>query len=253
MKRRVWAAGLLLALLGASTAQAFPFLDDPGVVLALRRVAELLDAIHQAELVAHLRLQRSIRGVVRQLGFPTELFEAIGATLGSMKGIRREIEEMACSWPLSSRTLRLRDLYLSSRALCRPDVQLLWGSSEGRADEGLGEFRDYMSALSLNMAGTRAGAVAHWEDIFPGMEKASAQLRSSPGEANRDGAVALAGAGVVASSNSALETQELLVSELERTWERREERQRGNMGQFLLLSAAGKDPWAEGALREADR
>jgi hypothetical protein len=241
VRRRVLIIALVLLLL-APGARALGFIDDPSVVYALEVVNNLLKAIEDVELAAHLTLQGEIKNLVRKIGFPAELFEPLEKVVSSVKGIRQEIEEISCDWQFSRRTSVLKDLYLAPFRLCRESFQAIWGTSQGRWDSDLHEFQDYEGTLSANLIAERARGVAGWQDIFASIEHDSALLRRSPGEANRDEAVALAGAGLIAHSGSAIASQTLLVRELDREMERFDERKRSDMGRFLLLSLAGEDP-----------
>jgi hypothetical protein len=104
-----------------------------------------------------------------------------------------------------------------------------------------------VGVASTNVITARVEAEETWREIFPSLEEGTANLRVSPGEANRDEAVSLAGAGVVADSNSTVLTQTLLVEQLDREMDRREERKGLDMAAFTLLSVAGEDPWTQPA------
>jgi hypothetical protein len=241
-RRAAVAAGLVI-LLGVPRAQAFPFLDDPAVVYGLGIVNELLQAIERVELTIHLALETGVKGIVRDLGFPGDLFGELRQTLSQVKGIRDELAALSCGWRFSSRTASLRDLYFSPRLVCRRGFQAVWGASSFGPDRDLEEFRDYVGALSTNMISGRVDAAEAWREQFPAIEQGSALVRQSPGEANRDEAVALAGAGRIADSNSALATESLLLEEVEASAERENARRGLDLGRFVLLGTAGVDPW----------
>lgn len=250
MSARRTLAGVLLVALMASGARATPILDDPYTIALLKIVANILSTIQQIELAAQAAIQWRIDDVVSGYAFPGAVFQEIRQALDEVKGIRDEVEGISCGWRFSVRTGLLRDLYLRPLKLCRPTFQFVWGSGEEHWDRDLQEVQDYVGTLTANMVSERTEAEGSWRRIFPGMEKATGMLRLSPGEANRDEAVALAGAGVVADSNSALASHALLLAELEREMERFEERKALDMAEFVLLSVKGDDPLHHPPIRE---
>jgi hypothetical protein len=242
MKGRV-AGGVAVLILLASLAHALPFLDDPGVVYGLQIVSDLLKAIEQAELEAALTLQKGIRGVVADVGFPPSLFGELHETLSTVRGIRGEITSLSCAWNFSARTAFLRNLYLGFQSLCRREFEGVWGHPIGH-DSDLEEWHAYLGTLSTNMVSGRVDRVEGWRGLLPAMQKDSALTRVSPGEASRDEAVALSATALIADSNSAIKSQSLLLEQVEIAAERREERRGVDMTRFILTNAAGLDPWA---------
>jgi hypothetical protein len=234
---------LLVALLAAPSAGAFPFIDDPGVVYALQVVSQLLRSIEQAELATALVLQKDIRGLLADLAFPGALFAQLHETLSLVQGIRDEILSLACPWGFSARTSVLRNLYLSLGRLCRRDFEGVWGTPVGR-DADFEELRSYLGTLSTNMVSARVGREEGWRLMFPAMEKDAALVRLSPGDGSRDEAVSLAATALVADSNSSLKTQSLLLEQTETNVLRLEERRGVDMARFILRGAAGLDPWS---------
>jgi hypothetical protein len=243
--KRAACALLLVAFLG-SRVEAFPFVDDPAVLQALETVNELLGAIERVELAVHLALERSIRGVVRDVGFPEGLFSEIQQTLSLMTGIRGELQELSCAFRFSARTGLLRDLYFTPRRICRREFETIWGAPPPGPDRELQEMGDYLGSLSTNLVTERVDAVESWRAEFPDMEQASARIRRSPGEASRDEAVALSGSALIANSNSGISTESLLLEELEASRERQETKRGLDLGRFVLLKTAGIDPFTEG-------
>lgn len=235
-------AGVVLVVLLATNARAIPIIGDPYTIALLKIVANILSTIQQVELAAQAAIQWRIDDVVSGYAFPGAVFQEIRQALDEVKGIRTEVEEISCGWRFSVRTGLLRDMYLRPLSLCRPSFQFIWSSGEGHWDGDLQEIQDYVGTLTANMVSERTEAEGSWRRVFPGMEKATGALRLSPGEANRDEAVALAGAGVVADSNSALASQTLLLAQLERETERFEDRKALDMAEFVLLSVKGDDP-----------
>ena len=240
------ALAALLVLLLASRVEALPFVDDPAVLKALAAVNDLLSSIERVELAIHLALERKIRGVVGDLGFPEGLFAEIQQTLSLVKGIREELQELSCGFRFSTRTALLRDLYFDPRRLCRRDFEAIWGGPPSGPDSELAEMREYLGSLSQNLVTERVDAVTSWRSEFPDMEQASAELRRSPGEASRDEAVALSGTALIANSNSSISTESLLLEEVETSSDRQEMKRGLDLGRFVLLSSSGIDPWTRG-------
>ena len=242
MRKRLW-WGLFLLLL-APPVRALPFFDDPGVVYALGIVSDLLQAIQKGELAVQLTLQKGIRGLVADVGFPEGLFAEIQQTLSLVQGIRDEVTALSCGFRFSPRTSLLRDLLLGLHPWCRREFEGVWGSPVGRSAD-LEGFRNYLGTLSTNLVSRRVDRAESWLQAFPAAERDSALFRVSPGEASRDEAALLAATARVADSNSALKTQTLLLEQLEAAADRREERQGLDMARFILQDAAGLDPWHE--------
>lgn len=222
---------------------AFPFVDDPGVVYLLGIVNDVLKAIENVELTVHVTLQNGIRGILREIGFPHELFRSLDRTISEVVGIRGELQALSCAWQFSPRTAMLRELYFNPTRLCRDGFQAVWGRSIPVVDADRKEFRDYLGTLSTNMVSSRVDRVEGWRQLFPDMEAASALERVSPGEANRDEAVSLAGAARLAASNSAIATQSLLIEQMSTAEERLALRRELDLGRFLILETSGADPW----------
>jgi hypothetical protein len=243
MKRPVLTAcACVFILLGASQVRALPFFDDPGVVYALAIVNGLLKTIEQAELTLQLSLQKGIRGLVADLGFPEGLFSELQETLGLVKGIRDEIAELSCGWKFSPRTLLLKDLYRELRILCRQQYEGVWGTPVG-GNQDLEEFRNYVGTLTTNMISERVDRSEGWRQMFPAMEEDTALARVSPGDASRDEAVSVAGTALIADSNSGMATESLLLEQAETSAERLEDRRARDVARFILRDTAGLDPW----------
>jgi hypothetical protein len=239
--RRVLGGVVVVALLSTSLG-AFPIIGDPTTIYLLKVVENVLSTIQEIELAAQAISQGRIDTLVSGYAFPASVFRDISATIDQVHGIRDEIQQMSCDWQFSIRTGLLRDLNLRPLKLCRPSFQLIWGGSDNHWDADMQEAQDYVGTLTGNMISERVQAEESWRTVFPGMEQATGALRQSPGEANRDEAVALAGAGVVADSNSAMASQALLLDQVEREMDRFEDRKGHDMAEFMLLSTKGDDP-----------
>jgi hypothetical protein len=241
--RRLVAALLCLLGLGALRAEALPIIDDPAVVYGLGLVNELLKEIEAIELTLQLALQRSIRGVLGDLAFPTDLFRGIEESLSALEGIREEMAALSCGWRFTPRTALLRSLSEKPTSLCRQGLASVFGFPVG-PDRDRDELASYLGTLTANSISTRIEGSESWRLLFPEMERGSALLRVSPGEASRDQAVAISGTALVANSNSELETESLLLEEAEREEERLSLRRGLDMGRFILEEAGGRNPWA---------
>jgi hypothetical protein len=232
----------IAAVLMAVQARAVPIYGDPITIYLLKVVARILSTIQQIELTAQRVIQARIDLVLSGYAFPGSVMSDIREAIDHVQGIRNEVEALSCDWRFSARTGLLRDLYLRRFKLCRPSFQLVWGSGDTHWDQDLQELQDYVATLSANTISERVDAETSWRRVFPGMDVATGLLRKSPGEAIRDEAVALAGAGVVADSNSTMASQSLLLAQLQREMERFEDRKGKDMGELILLSVKGDDP-----------
>ena len=234
----------LVALLLTRPAWPFPIIGDPDTAALLGVVETLLRTVTAVELAAQEIIQRRIDTLVSHVAYPASVVRSIGQTLRSITRIRDEAEALTCDWRFTSRTALLRDLNLGPLTLCKPSFQLAWGEDGGHWDSDLEEMHDYVGTLSANMLSHRVESEETWSQAFPAVEALTASVWKSPGEANREEAVALSGAGLVADSNSALQTQTLLLQQMERQDERFQDRKQLDMAQFLLVSATGVDPWS---------
>jgi hypothetical protein len=167
--KRLFALLVALVLL-TPRLQAFPFVDDPGVVYLLGTVNNVLKTIENIELALHLALQSGIRDIVREIGFPRDLFGGLDHTISEVRGIRGELQALSCAWQFSPRTALLRGLYLTPTRLCRGQFQAVWGGSIPGWDADWHEFRDYLGTLSTNIVTSRVDRVEGWRTLFPEME-----------------------------------------------------------------------------------
>ena len=141
----------------------------------------------------------------------------------------------SCSgWPATGRSRRargiLRDLMLKPVRLCRLDYQELWGAHDLFWDRDLQETHDYVATMTANMISERTEKTyttwvrAH-RDLFEG----HALYLTSPGEANRAEAAALAWANQVALGNSQVVTQNLLLRQMARDMDRFDEKKAADL------------------------
>ena len=122
---------------------------------------------------------------------------------------------------MSLRTRSLSDLFWERTQFCRAGYQGVWGSHETFWDGPLQETQDYVATMTANMISERAERTnTSWVRAHKDLFDEHTILRSSPGEANRAEAAALAWANEVAVGNSQMATQQLLVRQMARDLER---------------------------------
>jgi len=178
--------------------------------------------------------------------FATEaVLYPIKASIATVQSIRADLTAIACGWKFSPRTEMLRQLQLQPLKLCRPAFQLVWGTSVAGPDRDFDELADYVGTLTVNELSTRAQSEdASFRRAFSDTFHLAKAGQFSPGEANRHEAVMLAMAGQVALANNQLQAQKVLVDQLDREMDRREERQRAWFSIYALhgLTQLGRGP-----------
>lgn len=185
------------------------------------------------------KLQEQIYDRLHAYAFPRLLFDSIRTTTATVVDMRHELQRLACDWPMSPRTKLLRDLMLKRLSLCRLDYQELWGAHDIFWDRDLQETHDYVATMTANMISERTEKTymtwvrAH-RDLFEG----HALYLTSPGEANRAEAAALAWANQVALGNSQMTTQSLLIRQMARDMDRFDERKARDLTYFTYKGVA---------------
>jgi hypothetical protein len=241
--RRV-AAVALVVLLMASPVQAL--IPDPVETGLLAKIAAALEAIHQFRMRVMARLQEQINTRINAYAFPTRLFGSIQATATTVLDIRRELQRMACDWPMSIRTRGLSDLLWERTQFCRANHQAVWGSHEAFWDGPIQEANDYVATMTGNMISERGERTnTSWVRAHKDLFDEHTILRSSPGEANRAEAAALAWANEVAIGNSQMATQHLLVRQMDRILERFDQKKAGDLTYYAYrgLTTLGGATW----------
>jgi hypothetical protein len=209
----------LVVLLVASPVQAI--IPDPVEAGLLDKIAKVLQAIEEFRMRVQARIQQEIDTRINAYAFPTQLFRTIQTTTTTVADMRRELQRMACDWPMSLRTRSLSDLFWERTQFCRAGYQGVWGSHETFWDGPLQETQDYVATMTANMISERAEKTnTSWVRAHKDLFDEHAILRKSPGEANRAEAAALAWANEVAVGNSQIVTQNLLVRQMSRALER---------------------------------
>lgn len=240
--RRV-AAVALVVLFVASPVQAI--IPDPVEAGLLAKIAAVLQAIQQFRMEVMARLQEQVNTRINAYAFPTRLFGAIRTTATTVVDIRRELQRLACDWPSLPRTAPLRDMLLRRTQFCRAGFQGVWGSHEAFWDGPLQETNDYVATMTANMISERTERTnTSWVRAHKDLFDEHTILRSSPGEANRAEAAALAWANEVAVGNSQMATQQLLVRQMTRDLERFDQKKGADFTYYAyrgLSTLAGAD------------
>ena len=240
--RRILGAGLLVFLL---TQPAEALIPDPVENALLTKIVAVLNAIEQLRMRILEKMQEQIRNRLRTDAFPPRLFGAIGTTTATVIDIRRQLQRMACDWPMSTRTRSLGDLFWERTQFCRSSYREVWGSHELLWDGPLQEVHDYVATMTANMISERADKTySTWVRAHSDLFEGHANLLDSPGEANRAEAAGLAWANQVALGNSQMITQDLLVRQMTRDLERFDQKKAADVAYYTyrgLSTLAGRD------------
>ena len=230
--RRV-AAVVVVVVLVASPAHAL--IPDPVESGLLSKIAAVLQAIEQFRMRVMDGLQKEINTRVNNYAFPNQLFGPIRTTATTVLDIRRELQRMACDWPMSIRARSLSDVLWERTEFCRSGYQSVWGSHEGLWDGPLQETNDYIATMTANMISERAERTnTSWVRAHKDLFDEHTILRQSPGEANRAEAAALAWANEVAIGNSQMATQHLLVRQMDRALERFDQKKAADLTYYTF-------------------
>lgn len=231
--RRV-AAALIVTTLVASPVQAV--IPDPVEAGLLAKISAALQAIEEFRMRVMVGLERQVSARVNNYAFPNRLFAPIRVTVATVLDTRREIQRLACPWPLSARAGSLRELLQKRGELCRAGYQNVWGSHEAMWDGPLQETNDYVATMTANMLSDRAEKTStSWTRAHKELFDEHTILRSSPGEANRAEAAALGWANEVAVGNSQVATQHLLVRQMNRDLERFDQKKAADLTYYTFL------------------
>jgi hypothetical protein len=234
-------AGAAVLLLVGPVASASAAIDPLDWVntLILRKINRVVSTLILYEQKLLDRANIDVYNRYRFYFHPDGVLNPINTSLALVRSMRSEVNSIACGWQFSPRTAMLRQLHLQPLRLCRPTFQLVWGTSVAGPDRDLNEFADYVGVLSSNQLSTRADS----EDIsfrraFGDTFKLAKAGWFSVGEANRHEAVMLAMNGEVAIANNQLAAQKLLVDQLDREMDRRDDRHRAQFGAYALRGLA---------------
>lgn len=237
------ASVMLVVLLLASPSQAQ--IPDPVETGLLARIAAALQAIETFRMKVQDQIQIKIYNRLRSYAFPSPLFNPIRITIASVVDIRRELQRLSCNWPMTTRTLGLRDMLLRRTTFCRSGYQDVWGTHERFWDGPVQEMNDYVATMTANMISERTERTStSWVRAHYDLYDGHAISRNSPGDANRAEAAALAWANQVAVGNSQMATQNLLVRQMERDLERFDEKKAVDLSYYTyrgLSTLAGGD------------
>ena len=235
-KTRAVAAVALVVLLLATPVEAFIF-PDPIEIGLLGKISAALKAIQELRMRLLQRLQEELQDRVDSYAFPDRLFGPIRATTSAVVDIRRELQRLACDWPMSPRVLPLREMLLRRTQFCRSRHHEIWGSHEAFWDGPIQEANDYLATMTANMISERAEKTnTSWVRAHKDLFDEHTILRSSPGEANRAEAAALAWANQVAVGNGQVATQHLLVRQMARNLDRFDEKKAADFSYYCYRS-----------------
>jgi hypothetical protein len=241
--RRVFAVALVILLVASPVHALIP---DPVETGLLAKISAVLQAIDEFRMRVMDRLDEQINTRINAYAFPTRLFAPIRATTTAVLDIRRDLQRMACDWPMSIRARALSDLFWERTQFCRSGYQSVWGSHEGLWDGPLQETNDYIATMTANMISERAEKTnTSWVLAHKDLFDEHTIMRKSPGEANRAEAAALAWANEVAIGNSQIATQHLLVRQMDRALERFDQKKAADLTYYAYrgLTTLGGATW----------
>jgi len=241
--RRISAVALVVLLL-ARPVQAL-IIPDPVETGLLAKIAAVLQAIQEFRMRVMAEIQQKIATRVNAYAFPNRLFDPIRTTATAVLDVRRELQRMACDWPMTTRTRSLSDMLWERTQFCRAGYQGVWGSHEPFWDGPLQETNDYVATMTANMISERAERTnTSWVRAHKDLFDEHTILRNSPGEANRAEAAALAWTNEVAIGNSQIVTHNLLVRQMARALERFDQKKAADLTYYTyrgLSTLAGGD------------
>lgn len=241
--RRISAVALVVLLL-ARPVQAL-IIPDPVETGLLAKIAAVLQAIQEFRMRVMAEIQQKVATRINAYAFPNRLFDPIRTTATTVLDIRRELQRMACDWPMTKRTRSLSDMLWERTQFCRANHQTVWGSHEAFWDGPLQETNDYVATMTANMISERAERTnTSWVRAHKDLFDEHTILRSSPGEANRAEAAALAWTNEVAIGNSQIVTHNLLVRQMARALERFDQKKAADLTYYTyrgLSTLAGGD------------
>lgn len=246
MKRRLVAALVLVVFLMTASPSAAGI--DPTEIIntiILKRINHVLSALLLWEQRLIDRANIDVYNRYRFYAFPPQIFDPVLAAIADVRGIRSELNSLACGWQFSPRTAVLQQMYLRPLRMCRPTFDFVWGTHTSGRDRDLQELHDYTAVMTANQLSQRTQSEETMTRAFPETFRKALVPGYSPGEANRAEAAMLAMAGQVALSNNQLKAQKLLVDELERDLDRKEERHVANFSLFAVkgLATLGHPGW----------
>jgi hypothetical protein len=218
-------------------------IPDPVETGLLAKIAAVLQAIQEFRMRVMAEIQQKIDTRINAHAFPNRLFDPIRTTATAVLDIRRELQRMACNWPMTARTRSLGDMLRERTQFCRGGYQGVWGSHEAFWDGPIQEANDYVATMTANMISERAERTnTSWVRAHKDLFDEHTILRSSPGEANRAEAAALAWANEVAIGNSQIVTHNLLVRQMARALERFDQKKAADLTYYTyrgLTTLAG--------------
>lgn len=212
---------------------------DPVEAGLLAKIAAALQAIHEYRMRVMDKLQEQVYDRLHAYAFPRLLFDSIHTTTATVVDMRHELQRLTCDWPMSPRTRLLKDLMFKPVRLCRLDYQELWGAHDLYWDRDLQETHDYVATMTANMISERTEKTyTTWTRAHRDLFEGHALYLTSPGEANRAEAAALAWANQVALGNSQVVTQSLLLRQMSRDMDRFDAKKAADLTYFTYQAIA---------------
>ena len=230
LKRLAGAVVILVLMTGRAQADLIP---DPVQDALLAKIAALIQLIHHLRLTTLSLIEQEME--IRQdlYVLPRALFRSIQTTTTVVADMRREVQRLACGWPSSPRVEQLKGVFLKHLTFCRSGYQDVWGSHARFWDGPIQEVNDYASTMTANMISERVEKTnSSWVRASRDIFNEHALLRTSPGEATRAEAAALAWAGEIAVGNSQVVTQDLLIRQLDRSLDRFDQKKAADLAHY---------------------
>ena len=242
MKRIGLLAGLAALVLAAGSSWADPAADS---WLALIRSA--LQEVTSVRIAVQDGLEGSILGIESD-AFPgspetaTGVYRDMSLLAQELVTLRADVLRLSCGWRFTARTALLQRSLLEPVHFCKPSFQAAWGIGSGFTRD-LDELHDAVSSLGLNVLSSRSDAEdASWAPAWASLQESAGHLRRSPGEANRDEAVALSGADLMAGQDARLRATKILVEANDRDLDRFLERKEADFATAILAGLRGSLP-----------
>jgi hypothetical protein len=168
------------------------------------------------------------------------VFQDIELVGREFKTMRQQLEKMSCDWRFTPRTALLRDGLFAPIHFCKPTFRAVFGGSDGFWDSDLQEMHDALGSFGLNTISDSIEAEeGSWSRIFPNIEYTTKHLLKSPGWANREEAIALAGADLMAAHQGQLRASRLLLEVTDTEYDRLVEKKEKDLALLLLLGLKG--------------
>lgn len=247
VRRRVAVITLGVVLLLSGTSWAG--LIDIDIDIWLATISGLLQTIANERMFIQDTLQGNIKNLYKDI-FPgtasgydgiVGLFREIDQARRTFITVRDELGMMSCGWEFTDRTAALRDALLAPVHFCKPSFSVIYGAGAGYWDTDMEELHDGVSSFTLNTISESVEAEeGSWSRIFPDIEYDTEHIMTSPGWANREEAVGLAGADLMAQEQGKIAMTRLMREATDVEYERFEEKRERDLAMALLLGLSGR-------------